>query len=150
MDHDDEPTPLVPAERHADLAVDRSPGTDHIRACPNCREWRHRSEFPAGRRYCRAPACQRQEGLALVDAARRATDARRLAVAAELGILLEEPKPPQVKPLAWRIVHRAALGTSEEAIAAEMGLKPGRVKHELEVAMHQLHAIARERLGVQA
>lgn len=139
----------IPATRHADLSIDRSQGVDHIRECPNCHEWRHRSEFAAGRRYCLAPKCQEKEGLDLLDAARAATDQRRMALAAELDRMLEEPKPEGIKGIAWRIIHLRVAGMSHEAIARELDMKVGRVKREEEQAMHRLHAIAKERM-VQA
>jgi hypothetical protein len=147
---DEEHDRFIPAVRHADLSIDRSQGTDHIRECPNCREWRHRSAFPAGRRFCNARACQEKEGMELVAVARAAVDARRMRVAAELDTMLEEPKPEGVKGVGWRITHLRIAGMSHEAIADELGMKVGRVRHEEEAAMRRLHTIARERIGVQA
>jgi hypothetical protein len=118
--------------------------------CENCHEYRHRSRFNVGRRFCDAPACQEKEGIALLDIARRVTDARRVAVAIELDKLLEEPKPENVKGIGWRIVVLRMQGMSPEDIARELNMKVGRVKHEEEKAMHTLHAIALDRIGVQA
>jgi hypothetical protein len=147
---DEEYDRFIPAVRHGDLTINRSQGTDHIRECPNCREWRHKSAFPAGRRFCTAKACQEKEGLELVAEARAAVDARRMRVAAEMDKMLEEPKPEGVKGVGWRIVFLRVGGMSHEAIAAEMGIKVGRVRHEEEAAMRRLHTIARERIGGQA
>lgn len=112
--------------------------------------YRHKSRFSAGRRYCDHPACQEKEGIALLDIARRVTEARRAAVAVELDTLLEEGKPESVKGVAWRIVLLRMQGMAHEDIAKELGMKLGRVKHEEDKAMHTLHAIALGRIGVQA
>lgn len=118
--------------------------------CENCQEYRHKSHYFAGRRFCDAPECQEKEGIKLLDLARRVTEARRLAVAAELDKLLEEGKPETVKRIGWRIVLLRMQGMSPEAIAKEIGTKVGRVQAEEERAMHALHTIALDRMGVEA
>lgn len=123
---------------------------EQIRQCEHCREWRHKSAFVAGRRFCLAPECQRAEGLTLIDAARRAAGQRQIAVAAHLSELLDELKPDAISGIGWRILQLRSRGLAPEDVARELDMKVRRVNHEETKAMHQLHAIAKERIGVQA
>jgi hypothetical protein len=92
---------------------------DPIVQCPRCQEYRHRSWFRAGERYCRE--CQDTEpewldSLARAVVAQEAMEReRQAAIKAEADAMMNSIKPPELTSKEWRLLHRLDRGESVDS-----------------------------------
>lgn len=111
---------------------------DPIVQCPRCEQYRHRSWFRAGERYCRE--CQDTEPEWLDSLARAvvAQDAmereRRAAIKTEADAIMNGVKPPEFTNRDWRTLHRIDRGEVDDAAIKA-------------VLVGKLIALAEKRLG---
>jgi uncharacterized protein (UPF0335 family) len=95
--------------------------TDPIVQCPGCEEYRHRTWFKAGERYCRE--CQETNPEWLDSLARAVVRAEKMerqrqeAIKNEIQIIMAGTKPPGFTNKEWRVVHRIDRGEDIDPVS---------------------------------